>query len=322
MFCQQTDVKWRDFNLLFSKGSVKKHSDILIYPWGVGDGDERRLENIKRTFQNFDGMKVFHVMDPQYMPARCHEMLMESGVDYMMGYARHDRHSSFFRQMYPAFEGRVIDVPFGFNDEWEVRKPFQDRKDRCLGTGTIEPFNSAIVKNTEDKLREYLAYFGKDYHCIHELRYLVNEAREKYQDILDCRFHNKNIKNPNYVDDVVGLFNDYKLFLNDESLSNFPPIRTYEGMAAGCVMVCNENDCYRDLGFQDKINCIMFKKYDLDDMAEKIRYYLFDRPEELEAIQKRAVEFVRSRFNHSAIADLMHSKLVSAFKEKQVNTNR
>lgn len=315
-FCQKTDTKFSDFNLVTTIKSIKRNTDVLLYPWGIGDGDIWRLEKIKRIFRGFDGMKVFHVMDPQYMAARCNEMLDACGVDYIMGYARHDRHSSFFRNMHPKYNGRVIGVPFGFNDDWVVRKPFNERQTRCLGTGTVEPFDSDIIISAKEKLQEYLDCFSKDYHCVHELRYLVNRDSWKYRDVIDCKFHDKNIKNQNYVKDVVGLFNDYKMFINDESLMNFPPIRTYEGIAAGCVMVCNENSCYTDYGFQDKINCIMFKKYDLSEMLEKIKYYLFDNPEELERIQKRAVKFVRSRFNHASIADLMHSKLKEAFNGK------
>lgn len=320
LFCFKTNTKFSDFNIIATMEGIKSNTEVLIYPWGIGDGNEKRLNRIKQIFRCFDGMKVFHVMDPQYMAAQCNEMLETCGVDYIMGYNRHDRHSSFFRKMYPGYVGRVIDVPFGFNDDWKVRKPFYQRHNRCLGTGTIEPFESDIIENTKERLQDYLDYFGEDYHCMHELRYLANEAQEKYHDVIDCKFHDKNIKNQNYVRDVVGLFNDYKMFLNDESLLNFPPIRTYEGIAAGCVMVCNENSCYTDYGFQDKINCIMSKKYDLSDMVKKIRYYLFEKPEKLEEIQKRSVKFVRSRFNHAAIADLMHSKLKEVFNGNLIDT--
>jgi len=321
LFCQKTGTKLSDLNIINSIGSLKRNTDVLLYPWGIGDGEQKRIKKISTIFKQFTGMKVFHVMDHQYLASTCNEMLETSGVDYVMGYARHDIHSSFFRHMYPKYDRRVIDIPFGFDDEWTVRNQYQARLNRCLGTGTIEPFESENIKRNRDKLTDYLKHFGWKYHCMHELRYLVNEAQRELRDIMDCRFHTKNKKDANYVPDVVGLFNEYKLFVNDESLLNFPPIRTYEGIAAGCVMVCNKNGCYEEIGFKDKINCIMFKKYDLHDMAEKTRYYLFEKPEELEAIQKRAVEFVRARFNHSKVADLMHSKLSSAFGEMQREVN-
>jgi hypothetical protein len=298
---------------------LNKNTDVLFYPWGMGGALIRNAE-IEKIFRGFDGMKVFHLMDPQFRAYECNAMLEKVGMDFIMAYSRHDQHSEFFQKTYPKYMGKVIDIPFGFNEDWAVRRPFGERENKCLGAGTIELFDYSpgIIKAREN-LRNYLEFFGTNYHSTHELRYLVNKNAARYSDIIDCKFHDKSAGHKNYVDDVVGLFNNYKMFVNDESLLNFPPIRTYEGTAAGGVMVCHEDNCYKDYGFNDGMNCITFRKYALDEMIEKIRYYLFDAPEKLEAIQKRSVKFVRSRFNHASIADLMHSKLKEVFYGKSIN---
>jgi hypothetical protein len=315
-FCYKTNTKLSDFSLITTLKGIQRNTDVLIYPWGIGNGDKKKLERIGELFRSFDGMKIFHVMDPQILAFECNQMLEDWGVDFILGYSRHDYHSEFFRKMYPRYIGKVIDVPFGFNEDWTERSLFHERDNKCLGTGTIDLFDSPAMIKSRDKLQDFFDFFGNNYHSIHELRYLVNRNAAKYSGLIDCSFHDKSASHKNYVHDIVGLFNKYKLFLNDESLLSFPPIRTYEGTAAGCVMVCHEDACYKDYGFKDEINCITFNKYALDEMIDKIRYYLFDAPEKLEAIQKKSVEFVRSFFNHTAIANLMYEKIHGLFSRR------
>lgn len=324
-YCAKTNINILELRILPTVKSLRNYSDILFFPWGMGD--IKKIERIQSLFRVFDGMKIFHVMDHQNLAYECNEFLESSGVDYVMGYNRHDLHSPFFQMMYPRYIGKVIDVPFGFDDTWAVHKSFHERTDKCLGAGTIESLEW-VRKSYSHRVRDYLDYYSADYHSMHELRYLVNRERKKLGNIIDCKFNdvsksiNTNESKKHYsffVEDVVGLFNNYKMFLNDESLLNFPPIRTYEGIAAGCVMVCHKDDSYTDYGFRDGETCIMFEKYNLDEMEEKIIYYLYQAPEKLEAIQERSVNYVRENFNHAVIADMMYSKIRSAFLAKSAN---
>ena len=254
-------------------------------------------------------------MDFHFNAYECNKFCQNVGIDYIMGYSRYDVNSEYFCKIFPNFIEKVIDIPFGYSKKWENTTPFSKRKNRCLGSGTIEPFDW-LIKYYPSSAQNYEHYFDyfTNYNCMHELRWLIDQKNNHFTDILDNRFHNKSIDHPNYIPDIVNLFNDYKLFINDESLLNFPPIRTYEGIAAGCVMVAHENGCYRDYGFEAQKNYIAFNKYDLSDLADKIRYYLFSAREELEEIQKNGYNLVINRFNHKSVAKLMYEKIQKLYK--------
>ena len=79
-------------------------------------------------------------------------------------------------------------------------------------------------------------------------------------------------------------------------------------------MIAHESVCYSDYGFKDQNNYIAFNKYDLSDLADKIRYYLFSAPEKLEDIQKNGYNLVTSRFNHKSVAKLMYEKIQKLYK--------
>ena len=67
---------------------------------------------------------------------------------------------------------------------------------------------------------------------------------------------------------------------------NFPPARTYEAIACGCVMVASDNEIYTRLGFTDGENYVAFKKNDLNDFREKATYYT-ENPELMVEMHKK-----------------------------------
>lgn len=116
------------------------------------------------------------------------ELLENCGVDYVMYYSRQDKHSSFFREMYPSYIGKVIDIPFGFKSMYIETKRFGERLNKYLGTGTLETFVGFKGTTYPKQIKDYLDYLS-DMHSIHELRFLLDQNSAKLSDILDCRFH-------------------------------------------------------------------------------------------------------------------------------------
>ena len=306
-FMRSARLNISDFEVIFTLGSLNSRADVLLYLHGG-------VYKYSKYLRKFSGLKIYHLMDAHYLAREINELLENCGVDYVMCYSRQDKHSSFFRKMYPSYIGKVIDIPFGFKSMYIETKRFSDRLSKCLGTGTLEPFEVYKGTTYAKRTKDYLDYFS-DMHSIHELRFLLDKNSAKLSDILDCRFHHYPQKD-NYIEDIVGTLNSYKMFVNDDSLMNFPPARTFEAMACGCVMVCQDCDCYTDYGFIDGKNCIKFQKYDLDDFRDKVMYYLKEQ-EKLERIQKEGTKFVTENYNHGSIADLMYRKIAEKYKAKQ-----
>jgi len=211
--------------------------------------------------------------------------------------------------MYPSFENRIIGIPFGFDPAWSVVTPFEKRVGKAFLQGTMETFKSVKAEKYHDDVLDYFQYFHEQFNSMHETRYLIDRDVSRYADFIDSKIRHWPQK-ANFIHDIIVEFNKYKFFINDESLLNFCPIRTYEGIAAGCVMIAHAESCYEEWGFIDGENCIMFSN--VEDIPSKISYYL-ENPEKLNVVQQNGRSFVADNYNHSAIADMLYDRIQSTY---------
>ena len=101
--------------------------------------------------------------------------------------------------------------------------------------------------------------------------------------------------------DLVGKFNEYRMFISDESIFNFPPAKYFEGPASGSVLICADHDCNREFGFKDSENCIMYEVGNIDDLLDRVSYYMKNETI-LSEIQEKGTNFVRSTYSHKQVA--------------------
>ena len=109
-------------------------------------------------------------------------------------------------------------------------------------------------------------------------------------------------KPADYKYDMVSKINEYQMFVSCESIFYFPPAKTWEAPAAGCVLVCSDHPCFTDFGFIDGVNCIKHNEFDIQDFKNKVTYFL-NNQEKLKEIQVAGTSFVRDNYSHEAIAD-------------------
>ena len=207
---------------------------------------------------------------------------------------------------YPTFKNKVVSIPFGYHKRFQPLNTFYKRQKKAVILGSLNPINDPRCKKEE--IKSYMEFFGKN-NFMHPIRYKLAFDRENllYQKVIDIRLPvYPQTKDFSY--DAVEMMNRYQMFINDESVLNFPPARTYEGIAAGCVMVCTDNSIYKDLGFINKKNCIMFKKGDYEDLVKKIKYYQKNQ-KELAKIQKNSLKLAEN-FTHEKIADLLYEEIM------------
>ena len=99
------------------------------------------------------------------------------------------------------------------------------------------------------------------------------------------------------------IYKESRIVLNN-SMKDDVNMRTFETMASGSFLM-TDNIIYMDELFQDRKHCALYE--DLDDMVEKIHYYL-DNPKERERIAKVGYEEVMRRHTFKSRIKLMLEK--------------
>jgi hypothetical protein len=276
-------------NITVSVKRLNRCADVLVDFTGRPD---------RRTVpEQFNGMKAVHVMDYVFRARESHQALRTAKVDYVLGYADHGRWCSFFQAMYPTYINRVITVPFGFSPRFQATTPFDDREAKVLAAGAVNPIDDPLANFGE--LDDYIAfYFGHTW--THEWRRTLVEHETHLLPIMTSLLpHFPTTKNNNY--DAPAQLNHFMMFANDEGLMAFPPARTYEGAAAGAVLVANDHPCYAAMGFENGENCLLHRHLDIDDFQKVVKDGLADQ-EQLAIIAHSGTKLVTEHYTHELIA--------------------
>lgn len=261
----------------------------------------------------FHGTKYFHLMDYYLMVDRNREFLSRYHIDYVIGHTQMDKNCPFFCKYYPEYVGKVISLPFGYARRFRCYKPFDERRNLAVGLGSINPVDDPLLK--PEMKRQFLDYF-KGYTYMHPLRRYLQTHKDEFSEVVDAKFPDPS-KQKDFSYDAVEILNQYTMFINDAGLSNFPPARTFEGIACGCVMVAEYNSIYTELGFKPDINYIAFPNRDYNTLKQKIKYYI-SHEEELNEIQLNSVELAK-KFTHEAVAKELYTVIESEYRRNNIN---
>lgn len=285
------------FQFIFSIARLNQKADVLLSFNGV--------PYVKHFTppKKFIGLKIWHTMDYVFKASESNKMLLENGVDYVMGYTRHDLYCPFFKKYYADFKDKVIAVPFGYGERFKSSKPIDDRLRRCITLGSVNPVNDPLCK--VGILDDYVEFY-KDEIWTHKFRRVLAENIDNLKDVMDSRLPSLDkTKNPHY--NPVDELNNYQFFVNDEGLMNFPPARTYEGIACGSIMIASKDKIYEDLGFVDGENYIGFEKNELKSFRNKTMEAINEKYD-LKSMQKKSLELAE-KYTHKNIARDLHLKI-------------
>jgi len=289
----------RDYEFIFGERSLNAKADLLL----CFNGTVYIHENTPP--RSFRGMKIWHIMDFVYFANRQNKILEDCGVDYLLAYGNVDRHCGFFQDHYPGFVGRVIDVPFGYGARFANQTPLENRKQKCIALGAINPIEPDTPKT--DRLYDWHQYYDGRSSWSHNLRRFVVEHEAELTPVLDSELPHF----PKRLDldyDAPAKMNDYVMFLNDESIVNFPPARTYEGVAAGAIMVALNHPVFRELGFVDGKNCVFLQEISVDEIVNKIQPVL-GNTDLLQRLQLNGLELI-AQYSHKKMARTLHRRLI------------
>ena len=237
--------------------------------------------------------------------------------------------SEIFRRFY-EFNGPWIIHPFVFEERFQPKVPFDQRKSMAFATGTItyktspdfvevygKPCNQPSRKQIKDN-PEYLAgcvdCYSSDY--LEDADLLQTDPKDNALVKFYKKFYNRmhtGQQKKYYSFNMVDKFNEYKMCIVGEEILGIPGIGFVEGMACGCAYIGLDSPMYTDLGLYPGVHYIGYDG-SLEDLKAKIEYYQApENQEELEMIAKTGCDFVRKHFNGDTVAE----KLLNELKEQQ-----
>jgi glycosyltransferase involved in cell wall biosynthesis len=296
------------YQIIFSIKKLSSKADVLV----CFNGRPYLEQNFPP--KQFTGMKIWHILDCIYFPAKSYKILLDTKVDFLFGYSKHDIYSNFFMEKYPFFIGRVIPVPFGFGNRFIVKKDFRERKNKVIALGSVNSFDDP-VHNIDDFAESNNFFIKRGEKFMHKFRRMLLENEKKLENIMDNKLpHYPQVKDFSY--DIVETLNDYTMCTSCESLLYFPAAKAFEGPASGSVLVCSDHPCFSDYGFEDGVNCIKHKQFDINDFREKVSYYI-NNPNKLRKIQKEGTNFVRENYNHSKVATYVYEQIKEKYQSRQ-----
>ncbi|OGL89241.1 hypothetical protein A3H75_02935 [Candidatus Uhrbacteria bacterium RIFCSPLOWO2_02_FULL_51_9] len=292
-FARKNRLALEDYTVIFSDKTLTAQADVLLNFSGQPTVEENIMP------KDFTGLKIAHVMDYMGQATENHAALRAQGVDYVFGYAAHDKHCAFFQTYYPSYVGRVIPVPFGFHPRFTNQKPFAERARMVAALGSVSVFGSRLHGAPFREAVDFFLFKQRE-PFMHKFRRMLQEREREFAHIMVSRLPHYP-QESDFKYDLVAELNTYQLFTSCESLFYFPAAKTFEGPAAGGVLVCSENPCFTDLGFEDGVNCVKHKEFDPADFRVNVEAALGNQ-EKLAAIAAAGAALVRDRYSHSAIA--------------------
>ena len=293
-------IEWSNFDFVFSSTELNRKADVLInlnllcpkhlYP------------EFSNSLSKFNGIKIFHTGDYfWYRPASESNKLLEKiGVDHLFGYSMHDKYCEYFSKSFPKYHQKVWGIPFGFTSRFETSKTFKNRKSKAVAVGSVNP-----LRPLNEKINNFQesANFFPDESWFHKFRRMLVLNKNILKDEVDSMLPEfPDIKDFKY--DLVSKFNDYQMFVSCESIFNFPPAKTFEGMACMSTLICANLKCNTDLGLIDGVNCIMYTQYDLNNFKDKLNYYRFQE-DKLREISQNGNLLVSKNYNQKRVAEII-----------------
>ena len=292
---------------------IRDYAEVLSYEEAkTYDGDAVICLNGRPDLKEnhppkeFKGLKAVHLMDHTFQVQRTRKVLKEHEIEMLLAYNEHDLFDPFFQHFYPDYIGKVIPVPFGFNDKrfWQIGfNTWKWRVNKVAAFGAVNPVSDPLCIAD---IKDY-AEFNKHEEFTHKWRRQLFMNKAFLASELDS-FFPEWPKTKDFDYDIVQAYNQYKMFTTCESIMFYPSVKTFEGMACGSVFVASDHPCYDKIGLMDGVNCIKHKQYSIEDFKEKVNYYQ-EHEDELAVIAENGIKFVNEFYRPDKIALNLYTKL-------------
>lgn len=283
------------YRFLLSQSSLNRHADILISFNGHMD------QPGNCPIKGFHGLKIAHVGEFFRNPRIASQNLINSGVDYLLGFGDHPKHSELFRQHYSYYQEKLLPVPVGFSAPYIKRRAFDSRIPKCLLA--VQTPGHVCDPADREGCKDYYEYYS--YHDV-SFPWLAHLREHHFElsNLLDMHveedlFHG--MSSPI----TCSKLNEYMLFAAEGGLLGYPCARIFEGVAAGAILIAPEHDSLKSIGFEHGKNCLMHKPVDQKDFKSTLSEALKNIPE-LAKIADQATHWVHTCFSRDSIARWLH----------------
>lgn len=314
---KKNGIESSKINILKKVTEIKETDMVLLYSCDINQ------------FMDCDKMKGYKAVSLLHFSGDLFtsNKLKNSGINIMYSESNLKNNSQIFKINYKWYNGEIITHPFVFADRFKSFVPYAKRKNKAVAMGTI------IYRNFDN----FVEIYGDE--CVQPLRKMLydnqNEMKNYYDSFISD--YNEDIKmkniNPNeqfflkiykkiynklftgqqkkyFSFNMVEKYNEYKMCIVPEEVTNIPGIGFVEGMACGCAYIGLDSPMYTDLGLIPGVHYITYDGT-MENLKKVIEYYQADEhQEELENIANAGCKFVRENFNGQKVAKNLIDDLV------------
>lgn len=293
-------IKYHNLNvkIIWNVKKLNMHTNMLISFNGLPFISTRLpLPNFLKKYlalkfysfpKKYKRIKILHIMDYFQNSEYKVKNFQNWQIDYYLAYGNNLAFPAVYSQL-NLNNISVLPVYFGHSTRYYNYKKIEERIPKAILLG-----NSGVITYEN---REIL---------FHPIRNEIIKNLYDYDRHLDS-LQGQRDYNP------VEKFNDYMFFINDLSFCNFPPAKTFEGIACGCILIGKKDKTYDDLGFVDGENCILIEDFNSIELNIKIEAYL-ENYKKLKTIQENSIK-LSSEFTHSKISDNLYTSLYKKVTE-------
>lgn len=179
--------------------------------------------------------------------------------------------NSFFKQYFGWYNKPVLFIPFAVKERFVAKKPFEERENKAIATGTFHLLEHGDVSFGQSDL------IRQKSDSIHPIRRKLFEQKDDIGDFVDvyCKpYFEKHMKSnvkqsassnklqvsqsQYFSFDIVDKYNQYKFAVIGEELFNgLPGIGSFEAMACGCVLIADPS-CYHGLDMKPGVHYLPY----------------------------------------------------------------
>lgn len=306
---KKSDLDYEKIQVITSLSEIEKDDVVILY------------NLFHNQFLYADKMTCTKIVSMLHFfgTKRESEQLKNGSVDILFAEANLKDTSKIFRKNFSWYNGDFLVTPFVFQERFQLKKEFHDRKNKAIAMGTL----------TINKIPEFIDVYGNGVY--QPLRKQILDNKDILKDIIDCYItlyaendkllnikdnENKIIKKLKMIYnmfhtgqqkgyfsfDMVEKYNGYKLCIVPEDIQGMPGVGFVEGMACGCAYIGVEYEAYRDYGMIPGVHYISYDGT-LADLRAKCEYYLNESNEEkLFEIAMNGYSFAREHFTNESVA--------------------
>lgn len=313
LWCLFNGLDYDKFIFVDDLKSFTKDDSFFSFYHGVFN--VRNLElinNLKQAKLN----KIIHMSHYAYNINNGSDALKESSIDLFL-YESNLNKIEFFQNYFSWFNGKCDILPFVPSERFQDIKPFKNRLNICLASGTIaevtdiefssffrtkylQPFRKVIyekgpsIKNYIYSIIDPISNEAYSPNLFEVIKYDIKSILIIFKKKLGIKVRDYSHDRSYYKLNIVDLFNDHKFSVIPEEIIGTPGISFVESMSCGNLYFGVLNHFYEDIGL---ISGIHYVSYDgsLEDLIIKIKYYQANL-EEAEEIAKSGLNFVKENF--------------------------